>query len=218
MPRKPFPCAVCGEVLRPGPRTLPEGEAAHAKCRGWAARGDRKHGTTAMYDKGKCRCDRCKAAVAARQRRYVAKRKSEGRPVDFGANRRLPAECEQCGISFLARTDKSRSRFCSLGCANDFQGRDERPRFRIAESRRAAIYEACEWKCQLCLSPVRPEQHQHHPRYPTLDHIVPRARGGSDDESNLRLACFQCNTRRGTNVDWVPVLVEVDDESPRQIA
>ena len=216
MPRKPFPCAVCGEELHPGPRTLPEGEAAHAKCRGWAERGSRKHGTTAMYDKGKCRCDRCKAAVAARHRRYVARRKAAGVPVE--PNRRsVAAVCEQCGLDFLARVDSTMARFCSLDCANDFQGRAPVSRFRIAKSKRFAIYEACGWVCQLCSSPVRTDVKPHHPRYPTLDHIVPRAHGGSDDESNLRLACFQCNTRRGTNVDWVPEAV-VGDESSREVA
>jgi 5-methylcytosine-specific restriction endonuclease McrA len=31
----------------------------------------------------------------------------------------------------------------------------------------------------------------------TIDHIIPRSKGGSDDLSNLRLACWECNRRRG---------------------
>jgi len=30
-----------------------------------------------------------------------------------------------------------------------------------------------------------------------IDHVVPRAEGGSDDESNLRALCYGCNVRRG---------------------
>lgn len=30
----------------------------------------------------------------------------------------------------------------------------------------------------------------------SVDHIVPRAQGGADDRSNLRVLCFRCNTRR----------------------
>jgi len=31
----------------------------------------------------------------------------------------------------------------------------------------------------------------------TLDHLTPRSQGGSNALSNLRLACFSCNNRRG---------------------
>ncbi len=206
------PCPVCS-----GPMSRSSSSASEVqRCRKCQL-GERKHGTTAMYDKGKCRCDRCKAAVAARHRRYVARRKAAGVPVK--PNRRsVAAVCEQCGLDFLARVDSTMARFCSLDCANDFQGRAPVARFRIAKSKRFAIYEACGWVCQLCMSPVRDDVRQHHPRYPTLDHIVPRAHGGSDDPSNLRLACFQCNTLRGTNVDWVPEVVGVCDESSREVA
>lgn len=31
----------------------------------------------------------------------------------------------------------------------------------------------------------------------TLDHIIPRAKGGTDEESNLTAACRLCNAARG---------------------
>jgi len=37
----------------------------------------------------------------------------------------------------------------------------------------------------------------HAARNPTTDHIVPRARGGSGDPSNLRVVCRSCNSRKG---------------------
>lgn len=30
-----------------------------------------------------------------------------------------------------------------------------------------------------------------------VDHIVPKSRGGTDDDSNLRAACADCNLKRG---------------------
>lgn len=216
MPRKPFPCAVCGEPLNPGPRSAPQGEAAHARCR----RRPSKHGTTTAYRRG-CRCERCKEAQKLSMRKYVARRKKHGKPVDnsLASRRRIAAECEECSKEFLARTDKL-NRFCSLKCANDFQGRSGRPRsaFKISRSVRLQIYADAGWVCQLCQCPTRSNEDSNHPRYPTLDHIVPRAHGGSDSLENLRLACRQCNITRGARVDWVPELMEVRDESVRQTA
>lgn len=34
--------------------------------------------------------------------------------------------------------------------------------------------------------------------YLSIDHIVPRARGGSHDPSNLRVLCTRCNSKKGT--------------------
>ena len=36
------------------------------------------------------------------------------------------------------------------------------------------------------------------PRWPTIDHKVPRSRGGSDHISNLVWACRECNEEKGS--------------------
>lgn len=38
----------------------------------------------------------------------------------------------------------------------------------------------------------------------TLDHIIPRSKGGKDDKSNVICACKQCNTLKGHTLwsDW----------------
>lgn len=46
--------------------------------------------------------------------------------------------------------------------------------------------------CQLCGGPFGPGL-----ALRTLDHIIPRARGGTDHPANLRLAHFLCNHQRG---------------------
>lgn len=35
------------------------------------------------------------------------------------------------------------------------------------------------------------------PRQPTIDHIIPRSKGGGDEPKNLRWTCYQCNQQKG---------------------
>lgn len=36
----------------------------------------------------------------------------------------------------------------------------------------------------------------------TLEHIVPRTHGGTDELDNLAIACFRCNSGKGHRLDW----------------
>lgn len=38
-------------------------------------------------------------------------------------------------------------------------------------------------------------------RYPTLDHVVPLARGGHHEPDNVQLACHSCNSQKWATVD-----------------
>lgn len=52
---------------------------------------------------------------------------------------------------------------------------------------RAMIYKRDGHKCQYCGST----------KELTIDHIIPRSRGGEDSWENLVVACMSCNTRKG---------------------
>lgn len=70
---------------------------------------------------------------------------------------------------------------------------------------RRKIPKICErdgWRCQLCLCRLirtwRLDQYGvPHPRCRTLDHILPRSAGGTDDDWNLQACCFKCNYKKG---------------------
>lgn len=66
----------------------------------------------------------------------------------------------------------------------------------IPSEDRLALYERDGWTCQLCTEPIDREAHHLQPWAATLDHIVPRSRGGSDDPTNLRTAHRWCNNVR----------------------
>ena len=54
--------------------------------------------------------------------------------------------------------------------------------------------------CHICKKPIFavPSSPVVKPHEMTIDHVVPKAKGGTDDDSNLRLAHYGCNADRGT--------------------
>ena len=38
------------------------------------------------------------------------------------------------------------------------------------------------------------------PNYPTLDHRIPKSKGGTDAENNLTLMCISCNYLKGNTL------------------
>jgi hypothetical protein len=60
----------------------------------------------------------------------------------------------------------------------------------------AAIAERDGWRCWLCDEPVPAAARPGDPNAPTLDHVLPRSKGGRREPGNLRLAHRRCNHRR----------------------
>lgn len=58
------------------------------------------------------------------------------------------------------------------------------------KSKRRFLYEMQGGKCAYCDEPI--ELH-----FATLDHVIPRVRGGSDEIDNLVVACKSCNLLKG---------------------
>lgn len=65
----------------------------------------------------------------------------------------------------------------------------------ISEAIRQRVREAARHRCGYCLSPQSLVMGKLE-----IEHIVPRGRGGSDDESNLWLSCSLCNRYKGAQV------------------
>lgn len=61
---------------------------------------------------------------------------------------------------------------------------------------RTRLSEAQNWKCCWCGIPTT--HYRGKKNSSTLEHIVPRSMGGTDDIENLAMACSKCNSRRGT--------------------
>lgn len=62
---------------------------------------------------------------------------------------------------------------------------------------RQSILDRDEWLCHICRLPIPSDATVPDPLAATLDHVVPLARGGAHDPSNIAAAHFGCNVRKG---------------------
>lgn len=62
----------------------------------------------------------------------------------------------------------------------------------ITPTVRFLVFKNCNYKCQICGRNTKD-----HGVVLELDHIVPVARGGTDDITNLHILCFECNRGKG---------------------
>lgn len=143
--------------------------------------------------RGEQLCDACRVAwneymrgrqAAARARGWL--RKDRPPPTKVS----VPAPCSKCGKD-LARTTLEEP-LCAP-CRGNRPGYN----IRITPAARLAIYRRDDWTCRVCTEPVDQELPPNDTWAATLDHIIPRAQGGTDDPANLRLAHRWCNSVRG---------------------
>lgn len=86
----------------------------------------------------------------------------------------------------------------------------------IRDEKREAIYARDGWTCWACGHKVAraPSLKAGAPgRLATLDHVIPRPAGGSNDERNLATMCSDCNTDRGDAPAVTWAFAELGDEA-----
>jgi hypothetical protein len=71
----------------------------------------------------------------------------------------------------------------------------------LSESLRQRVREVARDRCGYCLSPQRLVMGTLE-----VEHLVPRAKGGSDEEENLWLSCSLCNRYKGAQVSAIDPL------------
>lgn len=49
--------------------------------------------------------------------------------------------------------------------------------------------------CYRCSNEISRQLHENHPRKATIDHVKPRALGGSNSTSNWAPCCYECNQK-----------------------
>jgi 5-methylcytosine-specific restriction endonuclease McrA len=60
-------------------------------------------------------------------------------------------------------------------------------------------------RCAYCDRFVTPPTRPSRPTDRTLDHVVPRVKGGTRDRANLVMSCLECNMKKSDRTDIVPL-------------
>ncbi len=115
------------------------------------------------------------------------------------------APCGYCGNLFQVGR---KIRFCSKTCdLKTAYKRDNLLKKMVHKERKGIIkagekIDPCEvfardaWRCQICGKKVQMDAPLYHPLYPTIDHILPIACGGTHTMANVQCAHFSCNSRK----------------------
>ena len=139
-----------------------------------------------------------------RQTNYRQKRCSTGCRSQVLALSRA-RNCKTCYTLLPETTGKKHRQYCGPSCqVKSPKGKklvDNRNALKrgayVADVYRAEIYRRDGWRCQICKLKVNPRYTGAHPKAPSLDHIIPLSLGGTHEPSNVQLAHFGCNARKG---------------------
>lgn len=117
-----------------------------------------------------------------------------------GIARFMQGRCIRCGSCFIAdrdqfsnHTDLTCSEACSRYLAKARRRAREREAF-VEDVHPWRVFERDEWICRLCTLPLERDAVVPHPLAPTVDHVVPLARGGQHSMANVQAAHFRCNS------------------------
>lgn len=164
-------CAVCGGHMYRGPGMLPQGEAAHRRCK------PELHGV-GRYGKG-CRCEVCTEANRAAAKAYRERTNYYSLPeVQLRRSAYYSDPDRKARYRDVDRARRAR-REAAVRSAATAEFTAEDLMFRLS------MFAGC-WICGCDLSGGL-----------HIDHVKPLSKGGAHMLSNLRPACPECNIRKG---------------------
>lgn len=111
--------------------------------------------------------------------------------------------CPTCG-TVLNPAKRSDARFCSTRCMERAHNATRKMERRAGNLKRrrglVSLSELAErdgWRCGICGGRIDRSRSHPDPLSLSVDHIVPVALGGDNDDSNLQAAHLRCNLAKG---------------------
>lgn len=111
--------------------------------------------------------------------------------------------CQRCGVAF--ETDRPTQVHCTARCGD--KARTERRKIAkrqtgsvIGRVYRALVFQRDDYVCWLCDYPTKRDAVVPDPEAPTVDHVIPLAKGGPHTMDNVRTAHFLCNSMKGDSL------------------
>lgn len=125
----------------------------------------------------------------------------------------VAGRCRYCSAPFVDRWLAGQSsQTCSARCAKAIGKHRRRARKReayVADVSPRKIYERDGWRCRIkgCGRPVKRDAVVPHPLAPTIDHIIPLAKGGTHEPANVQCAHFKCNAIKSDQLGNVQLML-----------
>ncbi|WP_405149455.1 HNH endonuclease [Sphaerisporangium sp. NBC_01403] len=203
MARMPdIPCSACGALLWSSSTSLPAESRVCRPCR------ERRR--AAAWTTSCAECGGVLAQRYSREQRFCsltcayASRKGVAPLWALQASRR-PRPCADCGIQVATTGAVALCSPCADVRKLEGWRRKNRARRTALRSVASEPYTLAEiagrdgHRCQLCHREVDMQVKAPHSLSPSIDHVVPLARGGDDTRGNVQLAHRGCNSRKGAS-------------------
>lgn len=119
----------------------------------------------------------------------------------------IQKKCKECGKHFT--TTRNSKTFCSTVCNRKYHHRIKETTRRERIKLNGKVDHSISIErlikrdgkmCYLCNEKVKLLTDTNHPEYPSIEHVIPIAKGGTHTWDNVKLAHRKCNCEKGINI------------------
>lgn len=181
-------CELCGEITRRSPQMVRGKRSAKFKCLGCAKLKKQKEKEIRINE----------SKINELYRNYYKQRRTEIDSLykELKGKTVYIKKCVKCDAEYIENT---KSKYCAR-CRHDISTKHSRKSLRELYKRDNGICYICGNKCDYEDYIYRGNTFIAGNYYPSIDHIIPLNKGGTDDWDNLKLAHRICNCKKHTKV------------------